>query len=139
MGVQSNADARLGGVTSKGFRPGQSGNPGGRSKGLSRVARELIGDDGRRIVHFWLTVMDDPDCKLSERLEASKLLAERGWGTVPSFALIDEDEPPGKDQAELDAAVAQFSAEVRRLAALQDANIDRSGNGKADQTPSWHG
>ena len=28
------------------FRPGQSGNPGGRPKGLSRATRELVGEDG---------------------------------------------------------------------------------------------
>jgi Family of unknown function (DUF5681) len=37
----------VGGITGRGFMPGESGNPGGRPKGLARRVRELVGDDGR--------------------------------------------------------------------------------------------
>jgi hypothetical protein len=78
--VQNNAGSTIGGITGAGFAPGQSGNPAGRPRGLARITRELVADDGRPIAEFWLATMKDPGAKLSERLEASRLLADRGWG-----------------------------------------------------------
>ena len=49
----------LGGVTGRGFQPGQSGNPGGRPDGLSRRVRELAGDDGHEIADFIFSAMAD--------------------------------------------------------------------------------
>jgi hypothetical protein len=43
-----------------------------------------VGDDGREIACFWLEVMRDPENPPRQRLEASKLLAEHGWGKPPS-------------------------------------------------------
>lgn len=42
--VQEQRDNNVGGVTGKGFKPGQSGNPGGRPKGTSLTAllREAV-------------------------------------------------------------------------------------------------
>jgi hypothetical protein len=48
-----------GGVTGRGFVEGQSGNPGGRPKGLARATRELVGDDGLKIAQFWHDTMRD--------------------------------------------------------------------------------
>ena len=57
--VQNNGrTTRPGGVTGAGFVPGQSGNPGGRPRGLSRRVRELVGDDGELIAQFMITVMN---------------------------------------------------------------------------------
>jgi len=103
------------------FKPGQSGNPGGRPRGLARRAREKLGNDGERLLDFWIEVMDDVTRPTRERLEASKLLAERGWGKPASFQLIEEDDPLERDDAALEEAVAQFGQEVRRLAAIQEA------------------
>lgn len=77
--VQNNMKT-TGGATGAGFKPGQSGNPGGRPRGLARMTRDKLGDDGDVLVEFWLGVMNDPSAKLPDRLTASKLLAERGWG-----------------------------------------------------------
>ena len=74
---------RIGGVTGKGFTPGVSGNPGGRPKGLSRRVRELVGDDGHEIADFMLSVMNDKHARTTDRIEAGKWLANRGFGTAP--------------------------------------------------------
>ena len=71
---------RLGGVTGHGFKPGQSGNPGGRPKGLSRRVRELVGDDGHEIADFMFSVMADERARNADRIDAAKWLADRGFG-----------------------------------------------------------
>jgi hypothetical protein len=76
------------------FAPGVSGNPGGRPRGLLRAVRELVGEDGEAIAVFWSEVMNDQAAKVSDRLEASRLLAERGFGKTPMeiFEPVDGDE-----------------------------------------------
>jgi uncharacterized protein DUF5681 len=69
-----------GGVTRAGFLPGQSGNPGGRPKGLSRRVRELVGEDGHAIADFMFSVMTDNASRTADRLEAARWLADRGFG-----------------------------------------------------------
>jgi hypothetical protein len=71
--------------------PGQSGNPRGRPKGLAKATRELVGEDGMKLAEFWLSIMEDPMRRDSDRLEASKLLADRGWGKAASFEPLDGD------------------------------------------------
>jgi hypothetical protein len=67
-------------VTGRGFVAGQSGNPGGRPKGLARQVREIVGDDGAAIAEFLLCVMCDDRERTRDRLEAARLLGDRGWG-----------------------------------------------------------
>lgn len=47
---RKNNAKKLGGVTGKGFKPGQSGNPGGRpkKKPLSEIYEEIFNDPGVR-------------------------------------------------------------------------------------------
>ena len=79
--VQHNSRAtRIGGVTGRGFVPGQSRNPGGRPKGLSRRVRELVGDDGHEIAEFMFGVLSNAKERTSDRIEAAKWLADRGFG-----------------------------------------------------------
>lgn len=100
-------------MTGKGFRKGQSGNPGGRPRGLARMVRELPGlEDGEAIVRFWVAVMNDPRQKTEHRLLASKLLAERGWGKATVFVSIEEDDP--LDFAARERETAELAAEFER-------------------------
>ena len=41
-----------------------------------------------------------PNANTAGRLEASKLLAERGWGKAPAFAPVEEADPLGLVQIE---------------------------------------
>jgi hypothetical protein len=100
------------------FQAGRSGNPGGRPRGLARRTRELVGEDGDEIVRFWLALMRDETAKTADRLEASRLLAVRGWGKPAAFELVEDDDPLGLDDERREAAVIAFDAEVRRLASL---------------------
>ena len=74
-GAQNNGTT-TGGITGKGFRPGQSGNPGGRPKGLAKATRELVGEDGMALVELWLSIAMDPLYRAADRLRASELLAK---------------------------------------------------------------
>jgi hypothetical protein len=76
------------------FPKGVSGNPGGRTKGLQRRVRELVGDDGDKIASFLFDVLNDTSEKTGERLDAAKILLERGWGKAP--IAVDVDGAPAK-------------------------------------------
>jgi hypothetical protein len=104
------------------FRKGESGNPGGRPKGLARITRELLGDDGEAAVRFLAAVMDGgplPDGavpSVSERITAAKLLIERGWGKAPEFAPVEDRDPLELSGGDEDLA-ASFDRRMDELGA----------------------
>lgn len=70
-------------------RPFQVGHPGGpgRPAGVKEYIRQKT-RDGRAIIDFMVAVMNDtlyPKRRLrpADRLEAARILAERGFGRVP--------------------------------------------------------
>lgn len=102
---------RPGGATGRGFMPGQSGNPGGRPRGLARRVRELVGDDGTMIADYMLAVMRDDRERTRDRLEAGRFLADRGWGK-PVQAV------------ELDVATLSPALDPDRLATLSTEELE---------------
>lgn len=93
MAVQNNGlGTRTGGITGRGFLPGQSGNPGGRPKGLAAAARGAVGDDGRDLVAFFSAVMrgdrkalgERRPVALRDRMQAATWLADRGSTSRPA-------------------------------------------------------
>jgi hypothetical protein len=78
--VENRPGSTLGGITGRGFTPGQSGNPGGRPKGLARRVRELVGDNGEEIAAFMFELMTDVSARNADRIEAAKWLGDRGFG-----------------------------------------------------------
>jgi hypothetical protein len=73
------------------------GKSGRCAPSLTQATHELLGEDGGAIVKFWMSVLADGSAKISERMEASRLLAEFGWGKTARDARFDgnlEDEQP---------------------------------------------
>lgn len=63
------------------FVKGQSGNLGGRPKGLAERCR-VATNDGKDIVDLMLEVLRGTvaDSKVSDRVDAAQWFADRGWG-----------------------------------------------------------
>jgi hypothetical protein len=129
----SHPENRFGtGVHNGRFEKGRSGNPGGRPRGLARTTRELVGDDGEAIVRFWLETMNDATLKTADRLEASRLLADRGWGPAPQHAPVEDDDPLGLMGEDTEALARDFDAAMSRLAARRaPVAVNHNGTGKA--------
>jgi L-rhamnose isomerase len=121
VGIVQNNGRSTGGVTGKGFRPGRSGNPGGRPQSLAKATRALVGEDGMALAQLWWDIARDETRRDRDRLEASRLLADRGWGKAPTYAAIEEADP--LDLANLEAAAEDFRA---RILALVPPDADQS-------------
>jgi hypothetical protein len=102
--ADSNGRTMQGGASGYGWQPGQSGNPGGRPKGIARLAREAT-RDGVDLVAFFVSVfhgvtpgVDDGDTAgrdvtLDDRIEAARWLADRGFGKAAITVSAVDDEP----------------------------------------------
>jgi hypothetical protein len=126
------------------FRKGESGNPGGRPKGIAGLTRELFdGELDETIVRFWASVMSGgnlPDGRkptVRESLEASKLLAAYGWGKPTEYAPVEDSDPLGlKDEqaSSMSEALFRRADEIdarRRKREAEQAARERA----ADPTP----
>ena len=108
------------------FKPGQSGNPGGRPLGLASQIREKT-NNGAELVDFMLSVLRGlKDKKQKDQLEACNWLADRGFGKViQDIGLSGPD--GGPVQTESLHIIAQMSREeLLALAAprLEDRDLD---------------
>jgi hypothetical protein len=80
------------------FQPGQSGNPGGRPKGVARTVRELCGGSPERLAQGLLEIAEDPKVRPRDRIAAYHELLNRGWGKAPAFANIEGADPLDHDE-----------------------------------------
>ena len=65
------------------------------------------------LAQLWWDIARDETRRDRDRLEASRLLADRGWGKAPTFAAIEEEDP--LDLAALEEAAEDFRARILAL------------------------
>jgi hypothetical protein len=65
------------------------------------------------LIQIWWSIANDPMRRDTDRLRASELLAERGWGKAPAFEPVEAD-PLGLEDAE--RAAEEFWTSILRLA-----------------------
>jgi hypothetical protein len=96
---------RLGGATGKGWRPGQSGNVGGRPRAAANV-QALARVHTEAAIETLVSCLTDPKLKV----QAAVALLDRGWGK-PAQEIVSQDDAQSLSFLHLTAARA-FSAEL---------------------------
>jgi hypothetical protein len=73
----------------------------------------LVGEDGMALAQLWWDIARDPMRRDADRLQASRLLAERGWGKPASFESLEAD---SLGLADAEAAAEALRGKIMRLA-----------------------
>jgi len=110
--------------------PGNTANPNNirRPQSLGKATRKMVGEDGMALAELWWSIANDPMRRDSDRLEASRLLADRGWGKPANFA-PQEGDPLGL--ADVDQAAEEFARNIVRLAPAEGAGEVAGAGGEA--------
>lgn len=78
-----------GGVTGKGFLPGQSGNPGGRSPGEKTLLRRLYGADGEKLYARLEQLRTDRRTSAKLKVAIDRFLIERLHGRARQHVEVE--------------------------------------------------
>ena len=111
----------MAGITTTSFKPGQTGNPGGRPKALAQV-RELAREYTEEAIQKLVELMRKADSDQAQILAANSLL-DRGWGK-PVQTLGGD--PEGMPIIHEHRAVVL--AEIHRIVAAQQADGSDGGD-----------
>jgi hypothetical protein len=124
------------------FKPGQSGNPGGRPKGLERTAREAMAirkytaadgveyEGDRAAFQCLLDMFFDEDTPARERVAAFREWCDRGFGKAKQSIKVSGDQateivgrkPEEMTDDELTAAIEAI-ATLKRLGAVDAGDV----------------
>ncbi len=76
------------------FKPGQTGNPGGRpkTKGFPERIRQAT-RDGEELIEVALQVLRDTELSASTRLKALEWLGDRMLGKAPQLVAVEQVDP----------------------------------------------
>ena len=90
------------------FKPGQSGNPGGRPRVL-RDVQELAREKSPEAIETLSNIMHDTKAPRAARVAAANPLLDRGYGkpTQPISQTLTKVDPSSLSDEELAAIVAQ--------------------------------
>jgi HEAT repeat protein len=118
--VDAENNAKTARVIGRPFAPGQSGNPGGRAKGIAALAKEHAGDALRVLVEALA------DSSGQVRIAAAREILDRGFGKALTMTADVTDRLDDVDDDTIDAAI-----EAARFAlAKAGGNAGAAGAGK---------
>jgi hypothetical protein len=126
------------------FQTGQSGNPAGRPKGFARRIREAVGDDGERLIEFWVSAVRDgyivhrhPETgeqtyekvSVRDQIAISTILADRGWGKAPQYVVIEDEGPPRNPVVDAERFGDELQRRLDELAEIRKRRLLEKGSG----------
>jgi hypothetical protein len=122
------------------FKPGQSGNSGGRPRGLERLVRETVGGDMVTIIKAQIAIatgkkpdigIEIPAIKASDMTKAAEWLGDRGWGKARQTVDLSGDTAGARriDYSKLS------DAEIETLLKA-DELLDAAATDEGDGSPS---
>lgn len=94
-----------GGVTGKGFQPGQSGNPGGRPRSERKLLEGMFGEAGEKLYRQLEMMLAQPKTPVKLRAQIVMFLIERLHGKAPQRVDLEA----GGDLVDLILAAARIA------------------------------
>ena len=120
------------------FKPGQSGNPSGRPKGVASQARQLTKGDPTQLLRVLLSIAKSEAVKPSDRIAAAKEFLDRGWGKAASYAPVEDGDPLELDSIDREIDTLMDELATRRQAqaprTTEAAAVGHNGKGRAAAT-----
>jgi hypothetical protein len=117
------------------FRPGETGNPGGRPRGTMQFA-ELIAEEtrnGAEMVEYALAVLRSR-CRKAPKVWAVEYLTERMLGRAPqSIELTGKNGPPVEFSDARDELLARLARVLARAGAERKADLKGTAEAGSEQ------